>query len=533
MFKFVLLAASLVVATFSQAVADDGRFVYRYRGSFDDIVVTPEPPAEGTALTLYGATFKAQKGRQFSFDLSQLVKTSGIDAEDVTFKLSPGASKPTWLTLSSSGEVGGIPGSDGIATISIEASGGGSSMTNVYTIEVFSALYAKKVVNGDMTSCAVTLTDGAKCWGYGREGQIGSNPPVRESKVAISVQGLEGQVKDLALGFSTTTCAVTLDNAVKCWGRVLVGSSSTNVPTVVPGLESHVASLAIGQNHACAAKDDGTVWCWGNNDSGQLGVEGVTSSVVPIRASNISAKVRTLHLGGGYSCGVTDQGGAVCWGRNNAGQLGNGTRTWDFASGTNTPWPYQSQVVGLESGVVSLGTGYGHACAVLDAGSMKCWGDNTTGSLGTGVTGSSGLPALSPVDAVVMGGGILEAGAGIQYTCTRHSGGSVKCVGWGRQGRLGAGAGAPWEYPTNTMPLPDVTVENGFIELSASPTSPTPLAVLGLQTGVRQISVGETGGCAVMGDNLVKCWGENYNAQRGDGTYNDAWSPVTVHDGDI
>lgn len=528
-FQKLMMAAAICASLMGNAIAAD-RFMYRAVEAPIEVIVdeNTQPPA-GAALRLFGATIKASISKQFRFDLSALLKTTGIDVSDVTFQISQGSIKPSWLTLSSSGEIGGTPSAEETVTLKVLASGGGKSYEAEYTIQAFPGLFAKKVVNGDATTCAITYTDGAKCWGFGREGQIGSNPVVREAKVALDVHGLDGQVKDIALGQAMMTCAITTADAVKCWGKRIGGASATNVPTVVPGLESGVVSLDIGSTHACAAKSDGSVWCWGDNNYGQLGVSGAATTASAIRASNITAKILKVTAGGYFSCGVTDQNGAVCWGINGAGQLGNGTKSFDRDLNLTPATPQQSQVLGLASGVVGIAAGNSHACATLQSGSVKCWGNNVTGSLGNGSVSS--ISSEFPLDATEFGNGVAEVDAGIQFTCARYASGSVKCVGWGDAGRLGAGTNAPWEYPNNTMPLPDIQIENGFIELSTSPRSAVALPVLGLQSDVTQISTGNVGGCAVLSSGAVKCWGKNYNAQRGDGTYNDAWTPVSVHDG--
>jgi alpha-tubulin suppressor-like RCC1 family protein len=327
---------------------------------------------------------------------------------------------------------------------------------------------------------------------------------------------------------ASSACAVTFDNTVKCWGKYIGSSGSTNVPTTIPNL-SDVSVLTMGSAHACALKFDGSVWCWGDNSFGQLGVTGIASSATPVRASNITAHLVKINTFDRFSCGVTDEGGVVCWGYNGGGQLGNGTTTYDKVTMDVLPWPYQAHVVGLDHGVRDVSVGGAHACALLDDSTVRCWGANQVGQAGTGSTQSVG--SQTPVASTAIGSGVAELKASWHNTCLRYTGGAIKCVGYGYKGALGAGTGAPWEYFGNTMPLPDITIENGFITPSVSPYTATPLPVVGLQNGAQQLSQGYFGACAIASDNLVKCWGMNYNAQRGDDTYNDAWSPVGVHDG--
>jgi alpha-tubulin suppressor-like RCC1 family protein len=129
--------------------------------------------------------------------------------------------------------------------------------------------------------------------------------------------------------------------------------------------------------------DDGTAHCWGRNDYGQLGDGTTTSSGVPTSVSGLTGVV-AVTAAAEHTCAVLDDGTAHCWGRNDYGQLGDGTTT---SSGVPT------SVSGL-TGVVAVtaNSGVGHSCAVLDNGTAHCWGLNNFGQLGDGTTTNSNVP---------------------------------------------------------------------------------------------------------------------------------------------
>ena len=150
----------------------------------------------------------------------------------------------------------------------------------------------------------------------------------------------------------------------------------------VIGLTS-VASIVAGTNYTCAVTDAGGVRCWGRNRSGQLGDETTENRQVAVDVIGLTSGIVAIAAGGGtfnggHTCAVTDAGGAKCWGANEYGQLGNGTTEMRLRP---------TDVAGLTSGVRSISVGYGYTCSVTDAGGAKCWGSNYDGELGNGQRG--------------------------------------------------------------------------------------------------------------------------------------------------
>ncbi len=205
-------------------------------------------------------------------------------------------------------------------------------------------------------------------------------------------------------------------------------------------------------------------------------------------ANAASPLTAPISAGAAHSCAVTSAGGVTCWGANLFGQLGDGT---------TTNRPTMAAVTGLVGGVIALSSGINHTCALLSSGGVSCWGLNFHGQLGDGTKVNSSVPVnVAGLD----GGAVAISGSG-DHTCTLTSGGGVQCWGSNLSGQLGDGS----------------TTDRS-----------TPVAVVGLTTGVLAVSAGADHTCAVTAVGSVKCWGHNTFGQLGDGTTTDSSAPVDV-----
>lgn len=246
--------------------------------------------------------------------------------------------------------------------------------------------------------------------------------------------------------------------------------------------------VVAGSTFSCVLTTAGAVKCFGANNLGQLGDGTTTASLTPVTVSGLGSGVIAISAGQNYACALTDAGGVKCWGDNSFGKLGDGTTTQ-----SSTP----VDVVGLTSGVSAIRAAQTHTCALTDAGALKCWGYNQYGQLGDGTTTDSS----APVDVAGLGGAINAIAVGGFHTCAVTSAGATKC--WGR---------------------------NQFGQLGDSTTtdSTAPVDVTGLASGVQNISAGNSHSCALTSTGALKCWGSNANGQLGDGTTTDSGSPVDV-----
>ena len=169
------------------------------------------------------------------------------------------------------------------------------------------------------------------------------------------------------------TCAVTDSGAVKCWGlneHGQLGDGSTTgslVPVDVVGLGAGIRSVAAGYEHTCAVTTAGAVKCWGANESGELGDGSTTDRLAPVDVQGLAADVVSVTAGGDYSggqtCALMATGSIVCWGNNGSGQLGDGTTT-----NRSTP----TTVTARGPGYQAVSAGDEHVCALTSEGEVQC-----------------------------------------------------------------------------------------------------------------------------------------------------------------
>lgn len=346
------------------------------------------------------------------------------------------------------------------------------------------------LATGTEHNCAI-IDGGVKCWGYNNRGQLG-NDTTTSSATPVAVAGLNTGMSLLSTALAAGaghSCAITASGGVRCWGDNTfgqLGDDSTEqrrTPVAVVGLPdgSIVTALAAGNTHTCALLVDGSVYCWGRNNNGQLGGATATFSPTPSRVQG-SAGVTALVAGADHTC-VLSNTGERCWGVNGSGQLGNQTTT-------NSAEPVL--VNGLSGTASTLAAGAAHTCALTDTG-VQCWGANASGQLGDGSTDSSLTPKIiSEFDAVI------PLGAGANHTCAATASGAA-CWGANSRGQLGDG--------TQANKLAPVAVQN-----------------LGRPT---ILAGGSEHTCALVNGG-VKCWGSNFRGQLGDGTNAQPLTPVTV-----
>jgi len=247
----------------------------------------------------------------------------------------------------------------------------------------------RRISGGGTHSCGITLADRVLCWGFARDGQVGAGVPAADvvsSPAEVSGDLRWGQVSAGELH----SCGITNNGETYCWGvnlRGQIGDAGTAdrfVPTVVAGGHSFVRVTA-GGDHSCALENDGTAWCWGSNTFGQLGDGSVADATVPTLVAG-GLTFESISAGLNYTCGVLGSptlpgadpvGGAVyCWGRNQAGQLGDGSQLQ-----RTVPTPIANGLAFL-----SVSTGDQTSCGITGNNLAFCWGDNQYGQIGDGTT---------------------------------------------------------------------------------------------------------------------------------------------------
>ena len=299
------------------------------------------------------------------------------------------------------------------------------------------------IAAGGSHTCALTSGGVVKCWGRNYYGQLGDGTTA-DSSTPLDVVALGSGVAAIAAG-GRHTCAMTSGGGVKCWGWNYYGqlgdgtTTWRSMPADVLGLGSGVAAIAAGWYHTCALTSSGGGKCWGANSSGQLGDGTTTWRSTPADVVGLGSGVAAIAPGYSHTCALTG-GGVQCWGRNGDGQLGDGTTT-----DRSTP----VDVVGLASGVAAIAPGYYHTCALTSGGGVQCWGDNEYGQLGDGTRRDS----RAPVAVVGLANGVAAITAGGEHTCALTSGGGVQCWGANSSGQLGDGTTTSRSTPVDVVTL--------------------------------------------------------------------------------
>lgn len=301
--------------------------------------------------------------------------------------------------------------------------------------------------DGNSHACALTNAGALYCWGSNSHGQLGDgSTSTRNSPYQVFSSG----VIDFELSYGNHTCAIMTGGALKCWGRNDYGqlgdgtTTQSTTPVNTSGLSSGVTQVSASRSNTCAIVNGG-VKCWGTNSKGELG-QGSTGAtqLTPIDVPGLTTGVTFLSSSGltnsGSSCAVVN-GSAKCWGYGYGGQLGDG-------SGSDKYSP--TQVSGLIVGVSKIKLNAQTACALMTDGSLKCWGTNSYGEVGSGNLTSY----ATPTSAIGFSSGIADFDLGYYSTCVLTIGNGVKCFGNNYEGILGVGYSTESEIPVDIKFLP-------------------------------------------------------------------------------
>lgn len=343
------------------------------------------------------------------------------------------------------------------------------------------------IAGGGYHTCTLMTDQSVRCVGLNNWGQLG-NGSYANSSTLLAVSGL---TTALSVGAGIEhTCAVLANGTMRCWGTNYVGQmgdgtmDGSPVPKLVSGLTTVIGG-AVGGFHNCALLADRTVRCWGRNQDGQVGNgDNTTDARTPQTVSGLSG-VAALSAGGYHSCALMPDATARCWGRNSRGQLGDGSSL----PLSSTPVP----VSGLTN-AVALSGGFYHTCALLQDGTVQCWGDNDSGQIGNTLVYSSVPVTVAGVSDAI------GVSAGAYHSCALLSDGTSRCWGRNSNGQLGNGT------TTNSL-------------------SPVPVSG---PSGLIGIGAGGIHSCAFTLDRSGQCWGWNVYGQLGNGNTTDASTPVAV-----
>lgn len=258
---------------------------------------------------------------------------------------------------------------------------------------------------GNFHGCAVVGTD-LWCWGdngiySGGGGLLGRGPNPNTAGPAGKATWLADAGASVVQGFagSDFTLALGQNGTVYSWGANGSGelgrptNNGNDDPNPAPiGNVSNAAQVSAGAQHACAVTQAGQIFCWGDNGWGQLGrsLQGGSSNNPAAVALPNAKTAKQVSCSNNDTCALATDGTVYCWGRNVSGQVG-----WnapDAATFNQQPATSPIEVLGLTGKALYVGTGgttlqnisTGYACALIEGGSVQCWGSNSDQQLGRG-----------------------------------------------------------------------------------------------------------------------------------------------------
>jgi len=333
-------------------------------------------------------------------------------------------------------------------------------------------LKAVQVAAGNSAACALMSDGTARCWGRNNRGEHGIEPSDIDAATPVAVPGVT-DASDIWMGGDSGSsgdmaCVRTKASAISCWGSAANkpkadGKTWTSAAEEIPELKG-AKDLALGGGTQYAVTTDGSVMAWGSNAFNSIGNGDTSRGDKGLTKIPGITKAKALAAGQNHACALLNDGTVSCW-------------------GYVTPKQAPKKIEGL-SGVVSIGSGSGNSdtCAVMEDKTVQCWGESQKPRAESGLTDASLMRARN-------------------HKCVMTTAGGVQCWGYNDRGQVGTG------------------------ELKGSNGEKDPVVDLGKAV---HVDVGMNFACAALEDGEVKCWGWNNRGQLGDGTLIDRAKPVTV-----
>ena len=364
----------------------------------------------------------------------------------------------------------------------------GTDIGNIYVTKEFVMEYYPDLIPSMLTPQLWT-------WGDNAIGRLGDGTTTNRSSPGTTAGGGTNW-KQVACGVQHAA-AVKTDGTLWAWGNngsgQLGDGTTTNrsSPGTTAGGGTNWRQAACGNSHTAAIKTDGTLWTWGNNGNGQLGVGTTTSRSSPGTTAGGGTNWKQVSCGDGHTAAIKTDGTLWTWGNNGSGRLGDGT-TINRSSPVTT--------VGGGTNWKQVAGGAIHTTAVKTDGTLWAWGNNGSGQLGTGNTVSRSSPGTTA------GGGTnwKQVACGVQHAAAVKTDGTLWAWGNNGSGQLGDGT-------TTNRSSPGTTAGGG--------------------TNWKQVASGGAHTAAIKTDGTLWTWGNNFNGQLGVGTTTSRTSPGTTAGG--
>jgi len=372
--------------------------------------------------------------------------------------------------------------------------GCGDSADRSYPVVVAGGRQWLQVDVGGNHACGIDVSGRAWCWGSNRSGQAGVGFDASDS-LRPAIVGSGNDWKLVTTG-KHHTCALKEDSTLWCWGSNESGQlglgvhNGTSVPEKVGGMYTWF-SVNAGKYHTCAISTDGTLLCWGSNSRCQTGVPNNNQTMYP---TEIPHGTTWLAVTGGndFSCAIDANRDLYCWGNNDVFQLGEA-----LPSIRCRPVRVTGQYW------LASDSGNKHSCGLTSKRRLYCWGLNQHGQIGDGTCDNRSTPTP------VLGDDIWIAySAGDQYTCGVKADGTLWC--WGKYEKQEDG----WVTGCNSEPMQLVDGDDWrYVALGKYDYFSFPTV------------------CAIKADSSLWCWGTNDHGQIGDGTMEDSTEPKKIGSG--
>ncbi|MEI7744073.1 MAG: hypothetical protein WCK58_10025, partial [Chloroflexota bacterium] len=392
-----------------------------------------------------------------------------------------------------------FPGASTVVAASVTDTGGSGVGTVTFALNGTSTTCTDSIAAGSSYSCDLgTLpTNGTYTLTVTATDNAGNTASKTQSTYTVTNSGLTlGAITSPTKGSLTLTATPSSShpytlawayskNAGTSWTSLSGCTTATCTVNTSTGLGGDVIAVGVGGVHACELLRGGSVRCWGRNTAGEIGDGTLVSRTTPVPVVGVQ-DATAISLGAGHTCAIVTGGAVLCWGTGTLGELGNGSAVSSLTPVT---------VTGITN-AIALSAGQDHSCVLLADHTVWCWGWNGHAQIGDGTSTNR----LAPVQA----SGITTAvaiSAGPWHTCAVLADGTVRCWGSNSTGRLGDGT----------------TTDRSM-----------PVQVSGITTAVA-VTAGGNHSCAVLADGTVRCWGYNSKGQLGNGTVVDALTPVVVN----
>jgi len=414
--------------------------------------------------------------------------------------------------------------------------------TYLLIISIISIASANDVIaisTGAGHSLAIRTDNSVWSWGWNEYGQLGTNDTF-ERTIPAKVHGIDDigfleDVCDIGAGYGFSV-ALKCDGTVVAWGKNDYGQlgdgtydTSRYTPVYVKdssgtGIFDDVKKISVGAVHCLALKNDGSLWSWGSNRQGCLGIGtgDYEPHPLPVRVldstgTSFLSGVVDIYAGSAFSLAIVDDstnriyGAVYSWGANNSGQLGNDTILSEYLphrvlSSDGTEYLDEiSSISGTSEGTFIVN---GHCLAIdSDDGSIWSWGRNVNGQLGDGTVIAKRRPTkVLSADGTDTLNNILKICAAMEHSIALTQDSIVLAWGDNHYGQLGINSSSDTALPVQVHGAEDIGILDEIVEISAS----------------------HCHNLALKFDGTLWAWGKNEHGQIGDGTTITRYFPVQV-----